>query len=148
MAKKRLHAAPLAVSGFFLQEGLDMAWWTNILFFKKYLGGAEEVTQEGPIFSVFRRAIRHHIRENLLDILYYVLAIFTYLYLALAIATFFFTERVPAAFPHIVDILSEPYLGALGIYVVVKEMEKRRGRPFLKHWGELFAFIWFAFLIV
>jgi len=96
----------------------------------------------------FQRAFRQYLYDHFIDILYFILSIFTYLYLAVSVATFFFEKYVPRAFPDIIDILSEPYLGALGVYVVVKEIERRRGRLIKKRRGELFAVAWFFFLVV
>ena len=125
-----------------------MAWWTHILFFRRQLEIQEDAnSKDGGYFAVFGRAVKQYIYDNLIDLLYIFLSIFTYVYLGISIVTFFFEEAVPKSFPHIVDILSEPYLGALGIYVVVKEVERRRGKIQTKRWGEAFTAIWFLFFI-
>lgn len=138
---------PLAVSGFFLQEDLNMAWWTHLIFFRDYLGNPGEDEKEESIFAVFRRAIRQYLYENFLFILSRVLTFFTYGYLTLAIVAFFFENDVPPLLPYLVDIFAEPYLGVLGIYVVIREVKKRRGIAVLKLWGELFAALWVIFCI-
>ena len=128
-----------------------MAWWTHLLFFEKELGD-----QKGPKlepgerrFSLgfIRRALREYVRQNYIDLLYLVLSLFTYVYLGLSVVTFFFETHVPRIFPNIIEVLSEPYLGVLGIYVVVKEIERRRGHLKRRTWGELFATIWFIFFL-
>ena len=136
------------VPGYFLEENLGMAWWTHLLFFRRQIESQSDAQpKEVGYFAVFRRALRQYIYDNLIDILYILLSIFTYLYLTLSIITFFLQEYVPKSFPHIIDILSEPYLGVLGIYVVVKEIERRRGKVVQKRWGEAFTAIWFIFFV-
>lgn len=127
-----------------------MAWWTHLLFFRNQLSEEEnqnEAPGENTLLALFRRAIKTYFYENTLDLLYRLLTIFTYLYLGLSIATFFFPSFVPKSFPYIIDTLSEPYLGVLGIYVIVREIELRRGKILQKRRGELFTAIWFLFFI-
>lgn len=103
--------------------------------------------REEPLLERVQTALKQYLRDNLVDLLYYALSIFTYLYLAAIVLVFFFERQLPRSIPYIVDTLSEPYLGALGVYVVVKEIERRRGRQIRRRWGELFAHIWIMFLI-
>ncbi len=125
-----------------------MAWWTHLLFFRSYPDAQNgKISKEENLFALFNRALREYIYKNFLDILHFVLSICTYVYLGLAIVTFFFEEYVPAAFPSVIETLSEPYLGVLGIYVVVRELERRRGRQVRTGLGELFAVIWFFFFV-
>lgn len=125
-----------------------MAWWSHLLFFQSHPALRDETPQkeETPLV-LFRRAIRQYFYDNFIDILYVGLSTFTYLYLGLALVTFFFESKVPAIFPNIIDMLSEPYLGALGIYVIVKEIERRRGKIIPRVWSELFAVVWFFFFV-
>jgi len=125
-----------------------MAWWNHLLFTDSPSVIQKEANlQEELPLGLFRRAIRQYLYENFIDILYIALFTFTYLYLGLAIVTFFFEARVPHIFPNIIETLSEPYLGALGIYVIVKEIERRRGKMVQRLWGELFAVVWFFFFV-
>ena len=126
-----------------------MAWWTHLIFFGARLENQlnEQEKEEGNIFIVFGRVLKNYFYEKLTEILYFLLATITYLYLALSIVTFFFDKYVPQIFPFIISTLSEPYLGVLGVYVVVKEINKRRGKMAPKHWGELFVGLWFMFFI-
>ncbi len=125
-----------------------MAWWTHLMFFRNYLPEEQNIEpKEEKSFAIFRRALKQYIYDHFVDLLYVFLGIFTYIYLFLSIVAFFFYEKVPRAIPNIIDVLSEPYLGALGIYVVVKEIERRRGKVRHKRFGELFAVIWFLFFI-
>lgn len=128
-----------------------MAWWTHLLFFGRNIPGEENQStaqKEENIFTVLRRAVKEYLYKNFLTLLYYLLSTFTYLYLGLSIITFFLSKQVPKSFPYIIDTLSEPYLGALGVYVVVKELERRRGKEPPKHWGELFTATWLIFFAV
>lgn len=124
-----------------------MAWWTHLLFFKARLEEepAEDRTHES-VFASFRRAMDEHMREHVIDILYFTFTIFTYLYFLLSVVTFLFEDSVPPLFPNAIEVLSEPYLGVLGIYVVVKEVERRRGKVKPRTWSELFAVMWIVFL--
>lgn len=125
-----------------------MAWWTHLLFFGDYFPEDQNVSsKEETGFAAFRHAFKNYIYDNFLDILRFFLGVFTYLYLGLTIVTFFLGPTAPKSFPYIVDALSEPYLGALGIYVVIKEIERRRGKKIEKPMLELFAIIWLLFLI-
>lgn len=127
-----------------------MAWWTNMLFFgweKPEEENKGTTQKEESIFALFRRALKDYIYKHFVTLLYYLLSILTYLYLGLSIITFFFHRYVPKSFPYIIDALSEPYLGALGIYVVIKEIERRREKKLQKHWGELFTITWLIFFI-
>ena len=121
-----------------------MAWWTEILFLKN-----RYVTEDNELgaFSAFRRAIRAYLYEKFVDALHVLLAIFTYGYMAAAIIAFFWQESAPAAFPYMVEVLADPYLGALGIYLIVKEIEIRRGN-IKRRRGEFFVVAWFMFLLV
>lgn len=135
-----------------------MAWWTDILFFKDALKNRGKDSRGKPSLAVLNRAptlkllvwgrtLRQYFYKNFIDILYVFLSIFTYLYLAATIYVFFFQKSAPHALAEIIETLSEPYLGALGVYVVVKEIERRRGKKVTRRWGELFTVIWFFFFI-
>lgn len=125
-----------------------MAWWTYILFSNGYSSLKRRgQTRSKSLFAVFKHVLQEHTKERFVDFLYFFLSILTYLYLGLTIITFFFESYVPNALLITVETLSEPYLGALGIYVVVKEIERRRGRHISYRWGDLFAALWIIFLV-
>lgn len=126
-----------------------MAWWTHLLFFERDLKENKEElpANEGFSLASFGRAVRQFFYNNLVEILYVILSFFTYFYLLFSIVTFFFEKSVPPYFPRIIETLSEPYLGVLGIYVVVRELERRKGLIKKRTWGELFAVIWFFFFV-
>ena len=81
-------------------------------------------------------------RTLTIDRIYFWLGYFTVFYLALSAIEFF--SNLHVRYPgveHILDALSEPYLGALAVYVVLKELRKRRGTTSL-HQGERFVAAW------
>ena len=89
------------------------------------------------------------LRREAVDWLYKILGAFTYLYLT-ALSIFFFgsfSERLSWVFVFI-DALQEPYLGALGIYVILKEVRKRRRDYPSLYRGELFVILWVIILAV
>lgn len=126
-----------------------MAWWTDIIFFKKNLGGMPEDNGSGDnIFVRLVSAVRKIIYDNFVDSLHVFLIVSTYTYLIANVLVFFYQNSLPANLVTLVSTFSEPYLGALGIYIVVNEIRKRRGRRVYAHFGNVFTFVWFAFLIV
>lgn len=125
-----------------------MAWWTYLLFFRPLAGSDIQTNQEENVLAVLKRVLKDYIYNNFVDILYVFLGIITYCYLALTVTAFFFEQSVPRIIPRLVDLFSEPYLGALGIYVVVREVEHRRGKHVKNRWGDLFAAAWFILLVV
>lgn len=89
------------------------------------------------------------LRREATDWLYYLLGASTYLYILLLAVMFF--GGAANQWPRIwllVSGLQNPYLGALGIYVILKEIRKRRRKYPSKYLGELFVVLWFALLVV
>ena len=91
--------------------------------------------------------IRTAVSNKALDWLFLALATFTYIYF-FAIAALFFTRRGGyfLVLTRALSALSQPYLGSVGVYTILKEIRKRKfGEP-SKHWGQLFVFLWTALL--
>lgn len=89
------------------------------------------------------------IRHRAVDWLFLGLGVFTHFYGAAL--TFLFFIRAGENWHILVGILQalqEPYLGALGVYVIVKEIEKHRHNSPSKHYGEFFVGGWLLLLIV
>lgn len=78
-----------------------------------------------------------------LERMYFWLGYFTSFYLILSAVEFFANlHLVYPAVEHALDALSEPYLGGLAVYVILKEIrKKRRDLPSL-HRGERFVAAW------
>lgn len=126
-----------------------MAWWTHILFFKGRLGDRKEEDLTGQsLLASFRRALAQYIYDYFVDTLYVLLTIATYVYFGFSVITFLFEDSLPPLYPNIIEIFSEPYLGVLGVYVVVREVERRKGKIRQRTWGEIFAILWIVFLAV
>ncbi|MDP3785298.1 MAG: hypothetical protein Q8R12_04515 [bacterium] len=76
------------------------------------------------------------------DWLYFALGAFTYFYLILIAIFYFFriTEFLPRAFLFF-DSFDEPYLGAVAVYTILKEIRKRKG--IRRHYrGGGFVILW------
>lgn len=94
-------------------------------------------------------AVKDAVVGQAVDWLYLVLAGFTYFYIAALVFLFLtqFGERF-LVLTRILDALAEPYLGSVGIYVILKEIRKKRPEVESKHWGGLFVTLWALLLIV
>lgn len=123
-----------------------MAWW---YFLKEFLyrtvlkrpGEREEGDDEASAHI----ALRH----RAVDWLYLGLGIFTHLYVAATALIFF--AYAGGDWPVLVGTLGalqEPYLGGLGVYVVLKELEKRRHNWPSRHYGEYFVTAWMGLLFI
>lgn len=85
--------------------------------------------------------------SNGADALYFVIGGLTHFYGAALAFLFFF--RASLSWPLLVgilDALQGPYLGGLGVYVILKEIRKRRHLMPSKHWGEWFVAMWLVLL--
>lgn len=89
------------------------------------------------------------LRREATDWLYYLLGASTYIYLTLLAVMFFggFIGSWPKVWL-LVNGLQNPYLGALGVYVILKEVRKRRRKYPSRYLGELFVGLWFTLLVV
>ncbi len=127
-----------------------MAWWTDLI--TKYRSEESQNSEQGEAksFSLdFRRVIKNYLYDNFLDVLYISLSVFTYLYVLLSIITFVLQDEAAKLLVYVMEALSEPYLGALAIYVIVKQLELRKQQSLSRggRRGELFVLIWLTFLL-
>ncbi|MBI2446352.1 MAG: hypothetical protein HYV51_00840 [Parcubacteria group bacterium] len=121
-----------------------MSWWLNII---EYLKNSEDISADGNV-SV-KKAVTKALAESAVDLLYYIVGLFTTLYFFVAAYLFFLDAGVyNGLFIKIFDSLSEPYLGSVGIYVILKEVRKRQLKTKSKHLGEYFVFSWLILFIV
>lgn len=82
-----------------------------------------------------------------IDRLYLGLGGFTNLYLLAIAVAFFASPRLDApTFTGLLDALSEPYLGALAVYTVLKEIAKHRTDQARLRRGEWYVWAWLALL--
>jgi len=89
------------------------------------------------------------LKRETLDWLFIGLSTFTHIYLVVLAIVFF--GRLANQFSRLfslLDLLQNPYLGALGVYVVLKEIRKRRRAYPSRYWGELFVVLWVALLVI
>lgn len=124
-----------------------MAWWIDILFLKKHFEEIPGKENGESIFVSLMRAVRRALYDNFVDTLHHVLVVATYAYLLTNIVVFFFQRSLPASFSWLIAAFSEPYLGALGIYIVVNEIRRRRGRKVYAHLNSAATLLWFALLV-
>lgn len=121
-----------------------MSWWLNII---EYLRNPENGGGNNGLN--LRKIITHAIAESAVDLLYYALGFFTSLYYLVAIYLFFFESGVyHEIFGRIFDALVEPYLGSVGIYVILKEVRKRQLKTTSRHFGEFFVFSWLTLFLL
>lgn len=89
-------------------------------------------------------------RKHAIDQLYFWLGVFTNLYLIVIAVEFF--SNLYFRYPQLeilLDALSEPYLGSLAVYTVLKEIRKRRpGGLVSLHRGEWFVAAWLVLLVL
>lgn len=119
-----------------------MAWWQiiheflNKALFKKDNG---EINLEETVA----------LKKEATDWLYFWLGSFTNIYL-FTLTAFFFTRAMDdwKILAGLLEALQEPYLGAVGIYVILKEIRKRRYSLTSRHRGEIFVFLWGLLLFI
>lgn len=83
------------------------------------------------------------LRREATDWLFILLSVFTYIYLLALAVVFFgrFSDELVKIF-FLLDTLQDPYLGALGVYVILKEIRQRRLNHPSRYFGELFVVLW------
>lgn len=89
------------------------------------------------------------VRHAAVDFLYFSLGVFTHLYGAMLTLLFF--AKAGSDFPAAVGVLAaleNPYMGALGVYVLLKEVRKRFHQEDSRHYGEYFVAAWSILLLV
>ena len=121
-----------------------MSWWISIV---EYLRDTENGNSNGR-FSL-KKTIIKALAESAVDFLYYIVGFFTFIYFLAAVYLFF---KSGGAYHDIAvrifDSLSEPYLGLVGIYVILKEIRKRNSKIKSKHLGEYFVYSWLLLFLI
>ncbi len=122
-----------------------MAWWYNLVQYWKW-AKSRNGNGNGGSMSV-RLAVYSAVFESTVDFIFYIIGIYTWIYFLSFVYLFFIDQSFHHdTYVKIVDALTEPYLGAVGIYAILKEIRKRRGVP-SRHFGEFFVFSWLALML-
>ena len=123
-----------------------MAWWEDTTQYI-YESGLDSAKKNEPK-TIWERINEIFFKETV-DILFFFLGVFTYVYF-FAIA-FLYLSGV-SGFENIatklIRSLAEPYLGAVGVYTILKETRKRRYALEARHFGEFFVIGWLALLVL
>src|SRR3990167_1267090 len=120
-----------------------MAWWEETTDYI-YESGLEDPHQRKLPLTLMERINDVFFRETV-DILYFFLGIFTYVYLfAIAFLYLSGVSSFDTVASKLIRALAEPYLGAVGIYTILKESRKRRYALSSRHRGEIFVIAWLA----
>lgn len=119
-----------------------MSWW---LLIAEYLRSPER--RDGGKFNL-KKILIGVLAESAVDFLYYIIGLFTTIYFLSAVYLFFFENSgYHELFVRVFDALSEPYLGSVGIYVILKEIRKRNLKTKSRHFGEYFVLAWTLLLL-
>ena len=122
-----------------------MAWWEETTEYI-YESGLEDPNQRRLPLTLWERINEVFFGETV-DILYFFLGIFTYVYLfAIAFLYLSGVSSFDTVASKLIRALAEPYLGAVGIYTILKESRKRRYAISSRHRGELFVIGWLGLL--
>jgi len=120
-----------------------MAWWEETTEYI-YESGLEDPNQRRLPLTLWERINEVFFGETV-DILYFFLGIFTYVYLfAIAFLYLSGVSSFDTVASKLIRALAEPYLGAVGIYTILKESRKRRYALSSRHRGEIFVIAWLA----
>lgn len=124
-----------------------MAWWDNNLLLE-YVFDQEKKPGRGDGFFVRAyKALHEYFVSHFIEFLYVFSSFITYAYLVSVVAVFFFKTAIPPIVTKIIDSVSEPYLGLIGIYIILKEIRERRGER-VSVLSEIFIALWFSLLVV
>src|SRR3990167_11378572 len=124
-----------------------MAWWEETTDYI-YESGLEDPHQRKLPLTLMERINDIFFKETV-DALYLFLGIFTYVYLfAIAFLYLSGVSSFDTVATKLIRALAEPYLGAVGIYTILKESRKRRYALYSRHWGEFFVIGWLGLLTI
>ena len=121
-----------------------MAWWEETTsYFKK--SGLDDPNEN--VSRNFWKKMNDIFFQETVDMLYFCLGAFTYIYLfAVGFLYLSGVSSFDTVASKLIRALAEPYLGAVGIYTILKESRKRRYAITSRHWGEVFVFLWLGLL--
>ena len=123
-----------------------MVWWNEI---KNYLQKSGVDDPDGDRERTIWEIIDDVFFNDAVDILYFWLGIFTHLYFFLVAFLYVGAlSSVDTVASKLVKALAEPYLGAVGIYTILKESRKRdKKNAFPRHHGEAYVVGWLVLLV-
>lgn len=120
-----------------------MAWWEETT---QYIHESGLNDPRGTPKTFWQR-LNDVFFQEAVDVLYFFLGIFTYVYLfAIAFLYLSGVSGFDTVATKLIRALAEPYLGAVGIYTILKESRKRRYGITSRHLGEFFVIGWLALL--
>lgn len=124
-----------------------MPWWHMLPNFMK--DSKINDVKESPGFVPWTTQLKRVLFQEALDITYFFLGVFTYVYIVF-LALLYFGKLWDQwhLISFFADAFAEPYLGAVGIYVILKESRKRKYNAPSKHKGEFFVFFWGALFVL
>jgi hypothetical protein len=107
--------------------------------------------EEALVESVKEPSLREHVRGLVfreMRLFYFLLSFFSYFFIITLSVLYFgslWEEYPRLAF--VVSAMSEPYMGALAIYTILKEYRKKTFQFGGMHRGEVFVIIWALMLV-
>jgi len=121
-----------------------MVWWKDTTEYI-YETGIEDPAKNSA--KSFWERVNDIFFQEAVDALFFFLGVFTYIYLfAVAFLYLSGVSSFDSVASKIIKALAEPYLGAVGIYTILKETRKRRYALSSRHWGEFFVLAWLGLL--
>lgn len=121
-----------------------MAWWEETTEYL-YESGLDDPQSRAP--QTFFQRLNNVFFQEAVDVLYFFLGIFTYVYLfAIAFLYLSGVSGFDTVATKLIRALAEPYLGSVGIYTILKESRKRRYGITSRHRGEFFVMGWLGLL--
>ncbi|MBI5742561.1 MAG: hypothetical protein HZA25_01850 [Candidatus Niyogibacteria bacterium] len=116
--------------------------WTHLMNNNSLAENTEPI-DEPTLRARFRGLVFKELR-----IFYFILSLFTYFFI-ITLGVLYFGRLWEAHYDlaFVVSALSEPYMGALAIYTILKEHRKKTYKAGSFHKGEVFVGLWVVMLI-
>lgn len=121
--------------------------WFHIMLEAEELKPGKKSTEK-KLFTL-RERFKLALFKEMIDILFVLLSIFSYFYI-ITLAFLFFGQlwREYYTISFFVMALSEPYLGAVAVYTILKEFRKKKHKLGSLHKGEIFVILWGLMLVI
>jgi len=125
-----------------------MAWWEETKRYIQHSGLTDPEQERAPrtVWEFLENAFLH----DAVDVLYFWVGLFTYIYFFIVAFLYLGAlSSIDTVALKIVYALQEPYLGAVGMYTILKEARKRTQKlTRSRHYGEFFVIGWLALFLV